>query len=183
MLPIGQRLLVGGAGLSAALSVTGTAFAVAVAPSLNSASYTVSGNTLTWTVSLSRLTPGDTLAFMIGPFAASPTHLFPLRTGNFYDVLVTAKTATETFTFQSALPTVQVGGYTFTTVLYYLEASEFLSQGPATVSNELTLNTSGVGQLPEVPWAAALPLVAFAGAATVWTRKRRIASGRTAGTA
>jgi hypothetical protein len=164
------RLLAMAVALAGSLTFAGIAFAAA--PVLQSATAVPedNGQEIQWTVTLSQLTLGSTLTFQAGPRQAALYLLDEPAPNQGTPVTETVTKTHETFTFVSGPVTDQDGN---SVAAFYLQARESVPDQEPIYSNILSLQA--VGQVPEVPLAAGLPVVLAGVGAWAWRRQRAAA--------
>jgi hypothetical protein len=152
--------------LAGSLGMAATTYAASPNPDLVSASTTEidGGMEINWTITMTNLVPGSTMSFEAGP---AQNNLIPLELGG-KEVAISVTSATQTFTFTSDAP--DYPGTNYPAAIFYLGATEATAAGP--LSSNI-LNLVEYGQMPEVPWAAALPVVMLGAGAWMWMRRRR----------
>ena len=169
----GRLLAVGAAGVMAgALALAAPALAYTVAPGVkvSSPSYvTLANGDLSWTVTVSGLTSGEMIEPGSGPTSSTISYLLSVPPAAPGDVSLKASGTSETLTFQS-LP-----GNSSSNL--YADAwfdLTLVNGGNTYQTAPIQLNIQAVGQLPEVPWAALLPVIGLGVVgALVWRRRNK----------
>jgi hypothetical protein len=160
---------------AAVVGLPGASFS---SPEIESASYVVNANgTLDWTFVLAGLTPGDLIAFGAGSSASSIAFLAsPAGHQELMEVPEPGADGLWTISFTSAAG----NAVNQLATDQYVQVGEAPPNGDSEpdYSNIYTIVPPSTGQLPEVPWAAGLPVVGAGVGLWAARRRQRARTGR-----